>query len=416
MIESGYEPRESFWKTVDWSVLLAIAALICFGMLAIYSASNGIGNLANFYKQTTWLVISLLAIVVVFFLPLRTFQDFAYLAYIVSIMALIAVLIFARKIAGNAAWLQIGGASFQPSELAKITTILALARFLSNKDNDIRQLKNFAIAIAIVLLPCVLVLLQPDTGTALTYLTFIVPMIVVAGFDFYYILLLGVPLVCALLGFISLIGFIALEVGVIVLMLVLRRDFAWSLTSLLVGAGAGIASNIYAAKLLKPHQLKRIQTFLDPMSDPQGAGYNALQAKIAIGSGGLWGKGFLQGTQTQLRFIPAQWTDFIFCVIGEEFGFFGTSIVVGAYLLLISRLIRLAEKIKNRFAILVLTGFVSLLLGHVIINIGMTIGLMPVIGIPLPFLSYGGSSLLANMIAVGIVLNFYKHRRDVSFS
>lgn len=416
MIESGYEQREGFWKTVDWSVLLSIAVLVCFGLLAIYSASNGIGNLTNFYKQTTWVVISLLAVVVVFFLPLRSFQDLAYLAYGLSILALIAVLIFARKIAGNAAWLQIGGASFQPSELAKIATILALARFLSNKDNDIRQLKNFVIAIAIVLVPCVLVLLQPDTGTALTYLTFIVPMIVVAGFDFYYILLLGVPLVCALLGFISLIGFIVLELCVVILMLVWRRDFAWSLTSLLVGTSAGIGSNIYAAKLLKPHQLKRIQTFLDPMSDPQGAGYNALQAKIAIGSGGLWGKGFLQGTQTQLRFIPAQWTDFIFCVIGEEFGFFVTSIVVGAYLLLVLRLIRLAEKIKNRFAILVLTGFVSLLLGHVIINIGMTIGLMPVIGIPLPFLSYGGSSMLSNMIAVGIVLNFYKHRRDVSFS
>ncbi len=401
---------------VDWSVLLSIAVLIGFGMLAIYSASNGIGNLANFYKQTTWLVMSLLVVVIVFFLPLRAFQEFAYLAYVVSILALIAVLIFARRISGNAAWLQIGGASVQPSEIAKITTILALAQFLSKKDNDIRQVKNFVTAIAIVLLPCVLVLLQPDTGTALTYLTFVVPMMVVAGFDFYYVLLLGVPFVCALLGCISLMGFVACEVGMVVVMLIWRRDWAWSIVSVLSGAGAGIASNLYAAKLLKPHQLKRIQTFLDPMSDPQGAGYNALQAKIAIGSGGLWGKGFLQGTQTQLRFIPAQWTDFIFCVIGEEFGFWGAAMVVSAYFLLTVRLIHLAEKIKNRFATLVLTGLVSLLLGHVIINIGMTIGLMPVIGIPLPFLSYGGSSLLANMVAIGIVLNFYKHRRDVSFS
>jgi len=401
---------------VDWSVLLSIAVLIGFGMLAIYSASNGIGNLANFYKQTTWLVMSLLVVVIVFFLPLRAFQEFAYLAYVVSILALIAVLIFARRISGNAAWLQIGGASVQPSEIAKITTILALAQFLSKKDNDIRQVKNFVTAIAIVLLPCVLVLLQPDTGTALTYLTFVVPMMVVAGFDFYYVLLLGVPFVCALLGCISLMGFVACEVGMVVVMLIWRRDWAWSIVSVLSGAGVGIASNLYAAKLLKPHQLKRIQTFLDPMSDPQGAGYNALQAKIAIGSGGLWGKGFLQGTQTQLRFIPAQWTDFIFCVIGEEFGFWGAAMVVSAYFLLTVRLIHLAEKIKNRFATLVLTGLVSLLLGHVIINIGMTIGLMPVIGIPLPFLSYGGSSLLANMVAIGIVLNFYKHRRDVSFS
>lgn len=411
------EYRESeFWKQVDWSVLVSIATLIAFGLLAIYSASRGIENLSNFYKQTVWLAVSAMAALAMFFLPLRAFQDFAYLAYALSIVALALTLAFARKIAGNAAWLHIGAASFQPSEIAKIATILALARFLANKDNDIRQLKTFLIAIGIVLLPCVLVLLQPDTGTALTYLTFIVPMIVVAGFDFYYVLLLGAPLACALLGFISPFGFVALEVALLALMIALRRDWQWSLASLLTGAGLGLVSNLYAAKILKPHQLKRIQSFLDPMSDPQGAGYNALQAKIAIGSGGFWGKGFLQGTQTQLRFIPAQWTDFIFCVIGEEFGFWGASLVVGAYLLLSLRLIRLAEKIKNKFAILVLTGFVSLLLGHVVINVGMTLGLLPVIGIPLPFLSYGGSSLLANMVAVGIVLNFYKHRRDVSFS
>ncbi|MCS6989538.1 MAG: rod shape-determining protein RodA [Chloroherpetonaceae bacterium] len=416
MPRGEYAERSEFWKSVDWSVALSVITLLAFGLLAIYSASNGIDNLSNFHKQVAWVLIGALAAIVIFYVPLRTFQDFAYLAYALSIVALILALFFARKVAGNAAWLQIGGASFQPSEIAKITTILALARFLSNKDNDIRQVKTFVIAIGIVALPCVLVLLQPDAGTALTYLTFVVPMIVVAGFDFYYVLLLGLPLACALLGFISLFGFLALEIFLAILMLALRRDWGWSIASLLSGAGLGIASNLYAAKILKPHQLKRIQTFLDPMSDPQGAGYNALQAKIAIGSGGLWGKGFLRGTQTQLRFIPAQWTDFIFCVIGEEFGFWGASLVIGAYLLLSLRWVRLAEKIKNRFAILVLTGFVSLLLGHVIINLGMTLGLLPVIGIPLPFLSYGGSSMLANMVAVGIALNFYKHRRDVSFS
>jgi rod shape determining protein RodA len=186
--------------------------------------------------------------------------------------------------------------------------------------------------------------------------------------------------------------------------------------SLLLATGIGVGTNLYAAKVLKPHHLKRISTFLDPMSDPQGAGYNALQAKIAIGSGGLFGKGFLEGTQTQLKFIPAQWTDFIFCVIGEEFGFFGCAILIMTFMFLILRLVRLTSMIKSRFTTLVITGIVSLFMGHIVVNIGMTIGLVPVIGIPLPFLSYGGSSLFANLSAMAIVMNFYRNRRDLSFS
>jgi rod shape determining protein RodA len=190
----------------------------------------------------------------------------------------------------------------------------------------------------------------------------------------------------------------------------------FTMLSLGAGAGLGVASNLYATSVLKPHQLKRIQTFLDPMTDPQGAGYNVLQAKVAIGSGGLFGKGFLQGSQTQLRFIPAQWTDFIFCVISEEFGFFGAGLVILAYMMLVFRLIIIADKLKNRFAMLVIVGMVSVFLGHILVNIGMTLGLVPVIGIPLPFLSYGGSSLFANLCAIGIALNFYRNRRDISYS
>jgi rod shape determining protein RodA len=350
------------------------------------------------------------------FLPYRFFQDWAYTLYGLSLLALVAVLIVGRKVSGSLSWFQVAGASIQPSEFAKLTTIMALARYLSHRETNIRSLKGFVTAIGIVLLPVALILLQPDTGTALTYLTFIVPMIVLAGFEFYYVVILALPVAFALVGFIDLY-ILAFAAGLMFLVLLSIRQQLWlSFASLGAGITAGIMTNLYAAEVLKPHQLKRIQTFLDPMLDPQGAGYNALQAKVAIGSGGLFGKGFLQGTQTQLRFIPAQWTDFIFCVIGEEFGFVGCAVVLLTFFILIARFLALANSIKNKFTVLMLVGVASLFLGHVIINVGMTIGLMPVIGIPLPFLSYGGSSLFANFIAIGLALNVYRNRRDLSFS
>ncbi len=403
-------------QPVDFSLLLCTAVLVSFGLAAIYSTCNGVGIMTNFHKQLIWLGISLVAMVVVMFLPYRFFQDWAYTLYGLSLLALAAVLIIGRKVSGSLSWFQVAGASIQPSEFAKLTTIMALARYLSHRETNIRSLKGFAIAIGIVLLPVALIMLQPDTGTALTYLTFIVPMIVLAGFEFYYVVILALPVAFALVGFIDLY-ILAFATGLMFLVLLSMRRQLWlSLASLGAGITAGIMTNLYAAKVLKPHQLKRIQTFLDPMLDPQGAGYNALQAKVAIGSGGLFGKGFLQGTQTQLRFIPAQWTDFIFCVIGEEFGFVGCAVVLLTFFTLIARFLALANSIKNKFTVLVLVGIASLFLGHAIINVGMTIGLMPVIGIPLPFLSYGGSSLFANFIAIGLALNVYRNRRDLSFS
>jgi len=266
------------------------------------------------------------------------------------------------------------------------------------------------------LLPAVLIMLQPDMGTTLTALSFIAPMIIMAGFDVYILMLLVFPLLLLLMGFISISLLIAMAV-VFLLVLAFRQHRIQLHQLVVVGIGffGGLMANRFADVILKPHQLKRIQTFLDPMSDPQGAGYNVLQATIAISSGGVLGKGFLEGTQTQLRFIPAQWTDFIFCVIAEEFGFIGASLLIVLFAILIVRLIWAIFSIKNRFVELTLAGFVSLLLVHVIINIGMTLGLIPVIGVPLPFVSYGGSSLVGNMIMVGLALNFFHNRRNLGY-
>lgn len=403
-------------KPIDYVTLATVAALLAFGLAAIYSASHGVGVMTNFHKQLIWLGVGTVAMLIVRILPYRFFEDWAYFLYGLSIVALIAVLILGRKVAGSLSWIQIAGASIQPSELTKFTTIIALARYLSSRETNIRSLKGVSIALGIVLLPVALIMLQPDTGTALTYLSFIVPMIVLAGFELYYVLVLAIPIGFALIGFINLSA-LAVAAGLAALLFLSIRQTLWlSIASLGIGIATGIMTNLYAAKVLKPHQLKRIQTFLDPMLDPQGAGYNALQAKVAIGSGGLLGKGFLQGTQTQLRFIPAQWTDFIFCVIGEEFGFVGAAAVLLLFFILIMRIVSLATSIVNKFTVLTLAGIVSLLLAHIVINVGMTIGLLPVIGIPLPFLSYGGSSLFANLIAIGFILNVYRNRRDLSFS
>ncbi|MBC8042849.1 MAG: rod shape-determining protein RodA [Rhizobacter sp.] len=402
-------------EQIDFTLLVSMLLLIGFGLLAIYSASNGAGSMRNFNKQLMWSGISIAVFVLIYFLPYRVLQDWSYIAYGISIVGLVLVLILARRIAGSESWLEIGGASFQPSEVTKFTTILALANFLSRKNTDIKSFKDFSIAVAIVLLPVALILRQPDAGTALMYLTFIVPMIVVGGFDFFYIVLLAIPIVFALVGFLNLSALIFVGIAAMIVIALFRRSLILSTLSLGAGAGLGIMSSVYAARILKPHQQKRLATFLDPMSDPQGAGYNALQAKVAIGSGGLTGKGFLQGTQTQLKFIPAQWTDFIFCVIGEEFGFIGCAVLLITFLVLLLRLTVLADIIKNKFTALVLAGIISVFTGHLIINVGMTIGLTPVVGVPLPFLSYGGSSLLANVIAVALAMNFYRNRRNLSF-
>ena len=340
----------------------------------------------------------------------------SYLFYAIGIALLVAVLVFGKKVAGQTSWVRIGFFSFQPSEIAKMTTILALARFLSDDETDIRSIPHLAIALGIPLFPAVLIMLQPDMGTTLTCLSFIAPMLVMAGFDLYLLLLLATPVVLMLSGFFNLYLVFGLALILFFVLLYQKKRFQpHQFVVTLSGLLAGLFTHRFAVEILKPHQMKRIQTFLDPMSDPQGAGYNALQAKIAISSGGFFGKGFLEGTQTQLRFIPAQWTDFIFCVIAEELGFIGSALLLGCFLILILRFIRIVFFIKNRFVELTFAGYTALLTVHVVVNIGMTLGLIPVIGVPLPFVSYGGSSLLGNMIMVALGLNFFRNRRSIGY-
>jgi len=398
-------------------LLLPMTGLIVMGLMAVFSATNGMAeSVSLFYRQLTWAIAGYAVVAAFSYIDYRIIKDNAYLIYAVGIVLLIAVLLFGRKVAGATSWVRFGMFSFQPSELTKMITIIAMARFLSDDQTDISKGPDLAKVLAIGLVPAGLVMLQPDTGTALTCLSFIIPMIVLAGFNLYYIVVAVVPVALMLSGFFNLtILFIIAAVSLMLLIVVGKR---FSFHQLIV-TGGGILSGLLTWKftgvILKPHQIKRIQIFLDPAADPQGAGYNALQAKIAIASGGFFGKGFLQGTQTQLRYIPAQWTDFIFCVIAEELGLVGSVLLLLFFLALVLRMLWMVKAIKNRFVELMLVGYASLLMTHVVINIGMTIGVMPVIGVPLPFISYGGSSLVANMMMVGIAMNFAKNRRNIGY-
>lgn len=409
-MEKNYR-LDLFW------LMIPLMGLVVMGLMAVYSATNGSAEpLALFYRQLSWAIVGIFVVIVFYFIDYRFFRDNAYFIYAAGIVLLLAVLVFGKKVAGATSWVRIGMFSFQPSELAKMMTIVAMARFLSDDQTDIGNVTDLGKALAIALVPAGLVLLQPDTGTTLTCLSFIIPMIVLAGFNSYYILLAVVPVALMLAGFFNIMVLMVIAVTSLIMFLVLGKKFQWhQLITVGVGMLGGLITGKFSSLILKPHQIKRIQIFLDPASDPQGAGYNALQAKIAIASGGLFGKGFLHGTQTQLRYIPAQWTDFIFCVIAEEFGFLGSSLLLLFFLLLVLRLIWLIGAIKNRFVELMLTGYVSLLVTHLVINIGMTIGVMPVIGVPLPFVSYGGSSLVANMMMVGLAMNISKNRRNIGY-
>jgi len=314
-------------------------------------------------------------------------------------------------VSGSTSWFNLGALRLQPSEFTKITTVLALAQYLSRSDVSLQQLKGLATAAGIVLLPVGLIMLQPDTGTAFIYMGMFFPLLYWGGASKFTLLAIISPIIAAVAALFGTTPFLVAVciLGVLLYLTKEHRIVAAIVFSTTVLVGISVQF-IYDG--LKPYQQKRIATFLDPNADPLGAGYNILQSKVAIGSGGLFGKGFLHGTQTQLNFIPEQWTDFIFCVPGEEFGFIGSAGVLLLSMGLLIRGVSLASTVKNKFGSITAIGISGVFATHMFLNVGMSLGLLPVIGVPLPFLSYGGSALLANMSMVGILMNLYAHRKE----
>ncbi len=396
----------------DFGLFIPAILLMLIGFVAVYSATISHPTAyGNFDRQVIFGVVSILGFFVVYFLPTNWFKSLTLPVYLTSIILLLVVVTLGKTVSGQKSWLIIGPVGFQPSELAKLGVIMALAAFLSRKNADAESFSDIVITLAIGILPVILILLEPDLGSSIIFLGIILILIFWKGislFGLFVVLSPAFVAIASLFGMYSLLGSLVLVATILFLF---RKDLFFSASVFALNLAAGFFTD-YVYNAFSPHQQRRIEAFIDPMTDPLGSGYNSIQAKVAIGSGGLFGKGFLSGNQTQLQYIPEQWTDFIYCVIGEEFGFLGSVVVLLLFTLLFVRLLRIASGTKDEFLSLLVIGVFSVYFIHYLINIGMVIGLFPVIGIPLSFISYGGSSLFVNMIMLGIVANIYRNRKN----
>jgi rod shape determining protein RodA len=401
-------------KKIDYVLLISVLGLLAIGLLALYSSSNTVateGYGTNyFFKQLVWIGIGLALMMTIVFIPNKLIYESAYILYGVSIFLLIVVIFFGSVGQGAERWLRIGPLYFQPSEIAKLTTILAVARFISQDKVNLNSFKDFIIATSFILVPFIFIVRQPDLGTAMVFGALALPMFYWAGLKGSNLILILMPFLVMLASF-QFYTFLILMIILVLYLAYTRKSKTVSIVNFLANISMGLITPVLWNHL-KSYQRNRIKIFLNPEADPKGAGYQIIQSKVAIGSGGFTGKGFLQGSQTQLRFLPEQHTDFIFAVIGEEFGFLGVLIGLIFFFVFLMRGIFIATIVKSRFNSIVSVGIVTVLAFHVIVNIGMTIGLFPVTGLPLPFLSYGGSALLTNMVMAGILLNFYKNRYE----
>lgn len=386
-----------------------VIILIAVGCVAIYSAtySSDAGESDYFTRQLIWCSVGIITMLVVSFISIKFINRFAYWLYAISLLMLLLVLFIGRVGQGAERWLALGPIHIQPSEIAKLATILAVSKFLSDKYADVNKIKYFAISIALILVPFVLIARQPDLGTALVFLALIIPLLYWAGLNWFNIFTIVTPFLTMILSF-NFWAFMVLMLSIVLVLYISRRKMIVLVAVFLLNIGVGIATpNLWGQ--LRPYQQQRILTFVNPEKDPKGAGYQIIQSQVAIGSGGIWGKGYLKGSQTHLRFLPAQHTDFIFSVIGEEFGFIGSGLILIVVFLLIVRFIHIASNIRGQFESLTVIGITTVIFFHTVINIGMTIGMAPVTGLPLPFLSYGGSSLVANLIMIGVILNISRN-------
>jgi rod shape determining protein RodA len=392
----------------DPLLFFTVLGLSLYGVAMVYSAGQldvpDPATLNVWKRQLLFLGISVVALALVMRVEVKWFEWAAVPLYVIAVLALVVTLFIgtgAGTAQGVKSWIRIGGVGVQPSQFANLATILMLGRVMGGWREQPQSLSALWKPLVIVAVPLGLVFLQPDLGTAMVFGALLLATLYWAGTPMGLVFMLISPLIALFLAFQSWL-FSAYMIGIIIF-LYLYRVYLWEGTLVAV---ANLAAGTVAAPLwnsLEPYQKARLQVFLDPTVDPRGAGWNVIQSRVAIGSGGLLGKGFTEGTQKRLAFLPEQHTDFIFSVIGEEMGFvFGTVLVLVAFGVILWRLVRIAERVADPFAGIVVFGIFGAWFAHIIVNVGMTIGVMPVTGIPLPFLSYGGSFLLASFLALGM--------------
>ncbi len=411
---------------IDWTTVWLYAALVIFGWLNIYAAVFNPENPITIFstshnagKQLLFISLTAILILVILFVDYKVYDSFAYIFYGVIIAVLIATIFLASEIKGSRSWIKLGSTfSLQPAEFSKIFTALALSRFLSTQGVSITKVRDAIVAGLMVIIPPVIIIMQKETGSALTFAAFVavfyreglpgvypalgialaILFVLVLFFDKIFVIV-GLAAACGFFWYVFLKRYERTQQNMI------RLGGVFMIASVFV-----FGVKFFTTSVLQPHQQKRIQVLVNPDSDPLGAGWNVTQSRVAISSGGLIGKGYLQGTQTKFDFVPEQSTDFIFCTVGEEWGFLGSLVVILIFAALLNRIINLAEKQRSKFSRIYGYCVASILFFHLLVNIGMTIGLMPVIGIPLPFLSYGGSSLFSFTILLFVFLKLDAHR------
>lgn len=391
-------------KNLDWYLISIVLLLSIAGLIVIYSATSGMDGSEKagiFVRQVVFLIVGFVLAGTMILIPSKLLFAFAYIFYGFA-LGMLSVVWFQGQ-GGLERWIRIGGMSFQPSEFAKISVVIAVARYLSLCKIDQNKLKNLVIVFIMVAVPVYMIKEQPNLGTSLVVLSVLLPMLFWAGIQFFTLFILVSPFAAAVAS--SNPNMFLFWMIIVVAVIYFSKKSIYVIISLfMLNISVGVATPFLWKNALKPYQRERILSVFDTGSDKEGKNYQVNQSLLAIGSGGLGGKGFMDGTQTQLRFIPESQTDFIFSVLAEEFGFAGVSAILLLFFLLILRLITIAANTGKGFEGLIVYGFASILMFHVYVNIGMTVQIMPVTGLPLPFLSCGGSFLISIMIMIGITL------------
>jgi len=413
---------ERYFRDFDWMILMPALFLIALGLLTQYSIEHVPGEFRDafqptqtgiFAKQLVWVLVGLLVMAAACLLPFRYYEGMASILYGIGLLLLVVVL-FLPPVKGARRWIGVGTVGIQPSEFMKLAVVFFLARFLAEKKNRPNSFRVITIATAIVLVPFLLIMKEPDLGTGLALLALLFPILYWRGIDEGLLVLAMTPLISA---FLTIYSATSMEGGgypvfLLLFFLVLlvfayrrRRDLARSLS--LVGLNLGVMLLVPLIwSRLAPYQQQRIVTFLRPETDILGSGWQVYQSKLAIGSGGFMGKKFLHGTHKLLAFLPERHSDFIYSVTSEELGFLGSMAILALFAVIIIRGLYLATKLKNRFASIAAVGICTYFAFQAVVNIGMTTGLLPVTGIPLPFMSAGGSSMIVSCFFIGVLLNF----------
>jgi len=416
--------RKNILYNTDWILVSLYLVFVLMGWLNIYAAvynenHKSIIDMSQAYgKQLIWIGTAFIIAIAILIIDQKFFTAFAYPIYGFSLLILIIVLIFGKEVAGSKSWFRIGDLAIQPSEFVKFTTALVLAKYLSAINIRMQDIKTKMSVFALILVPVLFVLLQNDTGSAIVFLAFIFVLYRegLSGNVLIFGTLLSVLFFLPLLFDKLVIISVMIGIGAILFYLMRKhkKDLIALVTIIVLSIGFVYSVDYIYGHVLHPHQKQRIDVLIGKQTDLKGAGYNVNQSKIAIGSGGFTGKGYLQGTQTKYDFVPKQSTDFIFSTIGEEWGFMGSSLVIILFITLFYRILFVAERQRSALSRIYGYGVVSLFFIHFMINIGMTLGLFPVIGIPLPFFSYGGSSLWAFTILLFVLIKFDSNRLSLS--